>query len=102
LACSRKILERRREAQRTNEFSRALRIILATGNLTGRTIEGRFQVFGDPLAVAKRLETVQKSENSQIICTSETLAHIDGIARPQPVGHVKGASGDQVDVFVFS
>ena len=101
LTCGRKILERLREAQGKSRFSYSLRIVLATGKLAGTSLGGRFQVLGDPLAIAKRLETFQISKRSQILCTSETLAHIPSGARPEPVGHVKGASGDEVAVFEF-
>jgi adenylate cyclase len=102
LACSRKILERLREARAKSKISYSLRIVLATGKLTGRSVGGRFQVFGDPLAVAKRLEASQISKRDQILCTSETLAHIPGGVRPKPVGRAKGASGGEVTVFEFS
>jgi class 3 adenylate cyclase len=102
LACGRKILECLRVAQGKSKLPYSLRIVLATGKLAGRSVGGRFQVSGDPLAVAKRLETLQISKRGQILCTSETLAHIPSGVRSEPVGRVKGAAGNEVTVFEFS
>ncbi len=102
LTCGRKILERLRGGQGKSKFSYSLRMVLATGKLAGRIVGGRFQVFGDPLAVAKRLEALQISKRSQILCTSETLAYIPAAVSSDPVGRVKGVAGNEVPVFEFS
>ncbi len=102
LACGRKILECLRGSQEKSKFSYSLRVVLATGKLAGRSVGGKFQVFGDPLAVAKRLEALQISKRSQILCTSETLAYIPADVSSQPVGRVKGVTGNEVAVFEFS
>lgn len=102
LACSRKVLERLRVAQGKNKLSYSLRIVLATGKLAGRSVGGRFQVFGDPLAAAKRLETLAVAKLGHILCTSETLAHIPSGVSSEPVGRVKGSAGNEVAVFEFS
>ena len=101
LACGRKILERLQKGSENSKFSYSLRIILATGQLDGRSVGGRFQVFGQPLAVAKRLEALQISKHSQILCTSETLACIPTGNSSDPIGQIKGAEGNDVMVYAF-
>jgi class 3 adenylate cyclase len=100
--CARKILKQMQENQGKSRLTTSLRIVLATGKLAGRSIGGRFQVFGDPLAVAKRLEGLKPRKHGRVICTSETLAYIPGAQPAEPVGHVKGVSGQDVPVFEFS
>ena len=58
--------------------------------MTGAMIGGQLQFVGDPWITIKRLESFKISKKSQMLYTSETLAHISTSETPTPVGRIKG------------
>jgi hypothetical protein len=79
-----------------------LSIRIATGKMTGAMIAGSLQFVGDPRITIKRLESLKTPKRSQMLYTSETLAHLSKSTSPKPVGQIKSAGGNEVPVFEFA
>jgi len=79
-----------------------LRIALGTGQLTGRLILGRYQVFGVARTTAERLQGLNLQRRTSMLYTSETLALIrDLVPQTEPVGKFTRTTGEEVHVFEY-
>ena len=99
LATGRKVLRGLRQINSETGIEIHLRIALGTGKMTGDWIGGRFQVVGAPYAVAQRLDRMDFPRRSQLLYTSETLDCVSQKEASEPIGKIKGASGQDVPVF---
>ncbi len=100
--CGRKLLDRWKDVQAKKGHVFSLRILLATGDLTVTMIGGRHQVYGKPMAMVKRIEELKLPKRNQIICTADTWPGVGDVAGSRVVGRVKGASGEDVEVWEIS
>jgi len=79
-----------------------LRIALGTGQLTGRFILGRYQVFGVARATAERLQRLDLQRRTSMLYTSETLALVrDLVPQTEPVAKFTKTTGEEVQVFEY-
>jgi class 3 adenylate cyclase len=99
LATGRKVLKDLRRINSESGIEIHLRIALGTGKMTGDWIGGRFQVVGAPYAVVQRLDQMDFPRRSQVLYTSETLDCIAQKEASEPIGKIKGVSGQDVPVF---
>jgi class 3 adenylate cyclase len=102
LATGRKVLRGVPQTNSETGIEFHLRIALATGKMTADWIGGRFQVVGAPYAVAQRLVQMNIPRRSQLLYTSETLDYVAQKEPSEPIGQIKGVSGEDVPVFEFT